>query len=109
MEEAPPPAQSLDVDICWLSARPLKPGARLLVKHTTRRERGVVDRIVYRRDVNSGEVRDAGELALNDLGRAHLRLAGPVFVRPYARSRTLGSLILIDEASAETVGAAMVL
>ncbi|MEO6951758.1 MAG: GTP-binding protein [Polyangia bacterium] len=106
---SPPPAvEFLEVDVCWLSSTILRPGARLTVKHTTRRVKAVVEEIVHRRDVTEGAIEVAHQLSLNDLGRIKLRLAGPVCVEPYAESRALGSLLLIDEASADTVGAAMV-
>ena len=70
--------------------------------------RAVVDEIVYRRDVGSGTTSPAKELQLNDLGRIKIRLAGPLCVAPYSRSRALGSVLLIDESTGETVGAAMV-
>ncbi len=93
--------------MCWLSPKVLRPGARVGVKHTTRRVRGVVEEIAYRRDVTTGEQAPSTELGLNDLGGLHLQLSEPLCVEPYSHSRTLGSLILIDEASGETLGAAM--
>ena len=104
---APTPVDRLKVDVCWLSPKALQPGARVGVKHTTRRVRGVVEQIGYRRDVTTGEQGPSSELGLNDLGGLHLQLSEPLCVEPYARSRTLGSLILVDEASGETLGAAM--
>jgi sulfate adenylyltransferase subunit 1 len=104
---APVPVEQLEADVCWLSSRPLVPGARVTLKHTTRRVRAVVADIAHRRDVTTGELSPADALTLNDLGRIRLSLTGPLCVEPYARSRTLGSLLVIDEASGETLGAAM--
>jgi sulfate adenylyltransferase subunit 1 len=106
--DAPFASTELAVDVCWLSSRPLVPGARLTVKHTTRRVRTVVDTIVQRTDVTTGVASAADRLVLNDLGRLQLSLAEPIFAEPYARSRPLGSLLLIDEPSAETVAACMI-
>jgi sulfate adenylyltransferase subunit 1 len=106
--DAPAPRTELTVDVCWLSTRPLSPGARVTVKHTTRRVRAIVDEIVHRTDVTTGAASPAEQLQLNDLGRLRLQLADPICAEPYAQSRPLGSVILIDDASAETVGAAMI-
>ena len=38
-----------------------------------------------------------------------LRTTAPLLVDPYARNRSTGSFILIDEATNDTVGAGMVL
>ena len=46
---------------------------------------------------------------MNEIGRISLRTTAPLFLDEYRRNRTTGSLIIIDEATSETVGAAMVL
>ena len=106
-----PPAVAREVEavVCWMSERPLEARARLLVKHTTRSVRGVVDELVSVVDIQTLEDDHAPErLDLNDIGRVRLRLAGPLVVDPYAVNRTTGALILIDEATNETVAAGMV-
>ena len=50
-----------------------------------------------------------GELSLNEIGRVKLRCSAPVMVDRYRRNRTIGSFILIDEATNDTVAAGMVL
>jgi sulfate adenylyltransferase subunit 1 (EFTu-like GTPase family) len=47
-------------------------------------------------------------LVLNEIGRVTLRLTQPLFCDPYSRNRQTGGLILIDEATSATVGAAMI-
>jgi bifunctional enzyme CysN/CysC/sulfate adenylyltransferase subunit 1 len=37
-----------------------------------------------------------------------LRTSAPLIVDPYARNRTTGSFILIDEATGDTAGAGMI-
>jgi sulfate adenylyltransferase subunit 1 (EFTu-like GTPase family) len=48
------------------------------------------------------------ELALNDIGRVHLRTSRPLAFDAYARNRATGSFILIDETTNDTVGAGMI-
>jgi bifunctional enzyme CysN/CysC len=50
----------------------------------------------------------AAQLALNEIGRVTLRVTQPLFCDPYSRNRLTGGLILIDEATSATVGAAMI-
>ncbi len=45
---------------------------------------------------------------MNEIGRVTLRLTQPLFCDPYPRNRQTGGLILIDEATGGTVGAAMI-
>ena len=42
------------------------------------------------------------------MGRGTLRLTQPIFTDPYSRNRQTGGLILIDEATNATAGAAMI-
>ncbi len=107
-EGAPAPVSELVADVCWLSTRPLTRGGRFELKHTTRRVRASVDEIIHRTEVESGAVAPAERLQLNDLGRVSLSLAEPILAEPYARTRALGSAILIDVATAETVAALMI-
>jgi bifunctional enzyme CysN/CysC len=106
------PAATQDVEamLCWMTdARSLTPGARLVVKHTTRTVKAIVRDLHYRLDVNTlHRDEDATELKLNEIGRVTLRLTQPLFCDPYARNRLTGGLILIDEATSATVGAAMI-
>jgi bifunctional enzyme CysN/CysC len=106
----PSVSQDIEAMVCWMTdARTLTPQSRLLVKHTTRTVKAIVRDLQYRLDVNTLH-RDeaASELSLNEIGRVTLRLTQPVFCDPYQRNRLTGGLILIDEGTGATVGAAMI-
>jgi len=108
-ERAPEVARELEATICWMSERPLEPRARLVVKQSTRTVRAVADELLSIVDIHLLEDRPApARLELNDIGLVRLRLAEPLVVDPYAVNRTTGALILIDEATNETVGAGMI-
>jgi len=96
--------------LCWMSEQPLSPRRRYLVKHTTRTVMvGGVD-IRYRIDVETlRRDEDVSTLELNDLARVHLQLSAPLVFDSYRRNRVTGSLIIIDEATNETVAAGVVL
>jgi sulfate adenylyltransferase subunit 1 len=106
-----PPASSQDVDamVCWLADRPLTPGARFAIKHTSRSARALVKEIAYRLDVNTLDRDQASpSLRLNDVGRVSLRTTVPLFFDDYRQNRHTGSFVLIDEATHATVGAGMI-
>jgi len=107
--DQPAAARELEAMICWMSERPLRPGGRYAIKHTTRVARVIVDALEHRVDVNTLEHQDASDLHLNEIGRVRLRASTPLIVDPYTRNRTTGSFILIDEATNDTAGAGMVL
>jgi len=96
--------------LCWMSEQPLSPGRRYLVKHTTRTAMvGKVD-VRYRIDVETLR-RDerTTTLELNDLARVQMELSSPLVFDSYRRNRVTGSLIVIDEASNDTVAAGVIL
>jgi bifunctional enzyme CysN/CysC len=106
----PSVSQDIEAMVCWMSdSRALTPQSRLLVKHTTRTVKGIVRDLQYRLNVNTLHRDEAAtELSLNEIGRVTLRLTQPVFCDPYQRNRLTGGLILIDEGTGATLGAAMI-
>ncbi len=106
----PTVGQDLSAMVCWMTDQPLRPGAKLAVKHTTRWARALVKDLHYRLDVNTlHRQRDVHELGLNDIGRVDLRTTLPLFYDDYRRNRATGSFILVDETTNVTVGAGMIL
>jgi sulfate adenylyltransferase large subunit len=106
----PAGAQDIEAMVCWMSSdAKLARRSRLVVKHTSRTVKGLVTDLHYRIDVNTLHRDEAATaLGLNEVGRVRLRLTQPIFCDPYARNRTTGGLILIDEGTNATVGAAMI-
>jgi bifunctional enzyme CysN/CysC len=108
-EDAPEPTREIEADVCWMAAAPLRPGGRYAIKHTTLTARAVVDAIEHRIDVHTLQPEHgADELGLNDIGRVRLRVSARLVADSYARNRSTGSFILIDEATNDTVGAGMI-
>ena len=109
-QNQPTVANSFECLVCWMSEHALSPKRRYLVKHTTRTVMvGGID-VRYRIDVESlRRDEDVETLELNDLARVHLRLSAPLVFDSYRRNRVTGSLIVIDEATNETVAAGVVL
>ncbi len=106
---APKPSQDIDAMICWMTNEPLRPRQKLAIKHTTRTGRALIKDVQYRLDVNSlHRDQDTKELGLNEIGRVQLRTTVPLLCDPYAKNRTTGSFVLIDEATGVTVGAGMI-
>jgi sulfate adenylyltransferase subunit 1 (EFTu-like GTPase family) len=106
----PAVAQDIDAMVSWMSSeQALARRSRFIVKHTSRTVKAIVTDLQYRIDVNTlHRDESAAQLGLNEIGRVRLRLTQPIFCDPYSRNRTTGGLILIDEASNATVGAAMI-
>ena len=108
-DDAPPVLRELEATVCWMHERPLEPGARYRLKHTTRTVPARIEAVSSRIDpLRPDREEDAERLVLNDLGRVKLRLGQPIAADPYERNRATGSFILIDEATNDTAGAGMV-
>jgi len=96
--------------ICWFNAKPLQVGGKYLIKHTSRDARCEVKKVSYKIDINTlHRMEDDKVLQMNDIGRIKIKTTVPLFYDTYRSNRFTGSLILIDEASNETVGAGMIL
>lgn len=95
--------------IVWMSEKPLQPGKRYWLKHTTRRTPCEINSILYRTDVNTLEHVPATILRLNEIGRCQLHTTEPLMTDPYRRNRETGSFIIVDRITHETVGAGMLL
>ncbi|MCX6249365.1 MAG: GTP-binding protein [Bacteroidetes bacterium] len=107
-----PPRNETDIEImlCWMNQKPLRPGNRYFVKHTTNDVRCIVKEVNYILNINTLEKAEGVKtVAMNDIASVRLRLTRSIFFDSYRENRITGSLILIDESTNETVGAGMIL
>lgn len=103
------PSREISATVAWMDDEPLVAGRVYWTLHGHRWVKAKVKRIVHKLDVNTLAEEDAGELPPNAIGHIELSLQEPLATLPYARSRILGSLVLVDTASHRTSGAALVL
>jgi len=102
-------SKELDVTICWMNTKKLRPKNTYVLRHTTKETKCIVQELKYKLDINTlHRLEDATELGLNEIGRITVKTAQPLFFDSYRRNKVMGSLILIDEATNETVGAGMI-
>ncbi len=102
-------AQEFEVMLCWMSGKPMQLNGKYALKHTTRDVRCIIKDVSYKVNVNTLEQIDDKHVGLNDIARVTLKTTKPVFIDPYNRNRRTGAMIIIDEASNNTVGVGMVL
>lgn len=106
-----PPLMSPEIDlmVCWMNPRPLQLNGKYALKHNTRDAKCVINAIDFVLNINTLEqIHDRTSLSMNEIGKIHLRTTKPLFIDPYSFNRNTGSLILIDEATNETVAAGMI-
>jgi len=103
-----PPARELSATVAWMDDEPLVAGRVYWALHGHRWVKARVKRVVHRLDVNTLAEEDATQLPANAIGHIELTLQEPIAARPFAQSRVLGSLVLVDTASHKTSGAVLV-
>ena len=107
---APRVEQDLDMMICWFNERPLVPGGKYALKHTSADVRCMIREVKYKMDISNLEKnQDDLTIKMNDIARISIRTTKPLFVDSYKTNRITGSVILIDEGTNETVAAGMII
>jgi len=105
----PHTSQDIDVMICWFNERKLVPRGKYVIRHTTTEAKCMIKDVNYKMDINTLEKNyDDKDVNMNDVARISIRTTKPLFYDSYSRNRTTGSLIIVDEATNETVAAGMI-
>ena len=107
-EHAPEAQRQLNTTIAWMDDEPLVAGRVYWALHGHRWVKAKVQRVVHRLNVNTLAEEEATELAPNSIGHVTLALQEPLVTLPFAQSRILGALVLVDTASHKTSGAVLV-
>ncbi len=101
-------ANNFDVDIVWLSEDPLIKGKQYFIKRATTTTVGTISQFYYKTDVNTLERSATNTLNLNEIARAKLDLEQIIAYDTYDKIKTMGSFIIIDRVTNNTVGAGMI-
>jgi len=105
----PKQGQDIDIMMCWMNEKPLQLRKKYILKHTSNEVRCMVKEIKYKVNVNTlDKISEDKNIKLNDIACVSLRTTKPLFFDSYSKNRITGSLILIDEATNETLGVGMI-
>ncbi|MDN6440111.1 MAG: GTP-binding protein [Corynebacterium nuruki] len=94
-----------------LAETPVRVRGNVLLRYGTSLVRGRVDEIVRRVDILGGENEDRGDdrtLQLNDIAEVRITVAEPLPFEPYRRGGKVGSFLLIQPGSGDTLTAGLV-
>ncbi|MCG8411885.1 MAG: GTP-binding protein [Bacteroidales bacterium] len=106
----PKSGQDIEMMVCWFSENPMILGSKYTLKHTTNDLRCVVKDVNYKMDINTLEhLTDDKKIGLNDIAKITIKTTKPLFYDSYQKNRKTGSVILIDEATNNTVAAGMII
>ena len=97
-------SDQFEAQVLWMGDEPMLPGRAYLIKSAAKSLPGTLDKLKYKINVNTLEHQAAETLTLNEIGVCNLELNGPLAFEPYGTNKTLGSFIIIDRFSNNTVG-----
>lgn len=105
----PEPIQDIDVMVCWLNPQGPKPRTKYILRHTTAESKTMIKEISYKLDISTLHRNEEDkDIKANDICKMRLRTTKPLLADSYKKNRITGSLILVDEATNETVAAGMI-
>ncbi len=108
--QKPKVSQEVDLMVCWLGEKPMVLGGKYAIRHTTSELRGIIRGVVYKVNINTlDENHDDQSVGLNEIARITLKTSKPIFYDSYKENHITGSIIIIDEATNNTVGAGMII
>jgi len=102
--------QDIELMICWMHDKKMILKGKYTIRHTSQTARCIIKNIQYKMDINTlHRNENEKEIGLNDIGRITIRTTKSLFYDSYRRNRNTGSIILVDEATNETVAAGMII
>ena len=87
---------SVEATLLWMDDDKLESGKNYFVKLGTRLVPGIVSKILYSIDVNTGEQKPADSLGKNEIAECEITFVDRVVADEFKDHKTLGELILID-------------
>jgi sulfate adenylyltransferase subunit 1 len=106
----PESTQDVEVMMCWMGTEPLNPNKKFTLIQTTNQVKCLIKEVRYKVDINSLHRNEEDlNIQMNDIARMKIRTTKPLLVDSYNKNRSTGSVILVDEATNNTVGAGMII
>jgi bifunctional enzyme CysN/CysC len=100
-------ADQFEADLLWMSEHELLPGRPYAALIHSKSAGVTVTHIKHRLDINTGAHLAAKSLSLNEIATVNISFDRLVPFAAYGESQRLGSFIIIDKLTNETVGAAI--
>ncbi len=95
--------------VVWMDEQPMDPDQQFFIKHTSNVTKARFDEIRYKLDINTLHKQDADHLVLNEIGRAVITTARPLYFDPYRKNKITGSFIIIDPITHNTSAVGMII
>lgn len=95
--------------LVWMDEEAMDLSTQFFLKQTTNTTRARIDILRYKVDVNTLEKKEVEKLTLNEIGRAVVTTAKPLFFDPYKKNKNTGSFVLIHPVTNNTVAVGMII
>jgi len=106
----PDQKQDVEVMLCWLNQNSPQPRAKYTLRHTSSDMKAMIKDVRYKLDINTLHRNEEDvTIKMNDICRVQLRTTKPVLLDSYKTNRQTGSIILVNDATNETVAAGMII
>jgi bifunctional enzyme CysN/CysC len=94
--------------LLWMSNEPMLPSRPYILKANNKTVSATITDLKYKIDVNTLANEAAKTMVLNELGVCNFHLGEPIAFEPYADNKEMGSFILMDGLTNETVAMGMI-
>jgi len=94
--------------LLWMSEEKMVPGRPYIFKFGVAESSGSVSKLRHRININTFVEEASRDLELNEIGIVNIALDKKLPMEPYSQSKSLGSFIVIDKMTNNTVGMGLV-
>ena len=100
---------TISAQICWMSDEELNPSKKYLIKHSNKISKILIKQVVDKINIESLEkIRSEDSIKMNDIGNVIIKVQNDIVFDTYESNKVLGSFIIIDTDSNNTVAAGII-
>jgi sulfate adenylyltransferase subunit 1 len=106
----PDVSQEVDIMLCWFNQTGPLPRAKFTLMHASNEVKAMISKVHYKLNINTlHRIEEDLDMRMNDILRVSMRTTRPLMKDSYRKNRFTGSVILVDDATNETVAAGMII
>ena len=100
---------TISAQICWMSDEELDPNKKYLIKHSNKISKILIKEVVDKINIESLEkIQSEDSIKMNDIGNVIIKVQNDIVFDTYESNKVLGSFIIIDTDSNNTVAAGII-
>ena len=100
---------TISAQICWMSDEELDPNKKYLIKHSNKISKILIKQVVDKINIESLEkIQSEDSIKMNDIGNVIIKVQNDIVFDTYESNKVLGSFIIIDTDSNNTVAAGII-